>query len=949
MTRRLSNPTLPVLIAGALVLAAGQGAGLAETAPASSPTLPLAAPLASTLALPPERPVAADVPNARATLSIAARFEAEQALLTRLRVSPSGEDAYRLSDLLAGGVMAGADNPLRKADVAGAAAILRTRMKNGDLSTGTVLRYGRLLVRLADREALQGLEPLLRAAMFAGSADAAHVLARGAELGLIGTPREAAQLRDAAAAMGNVNAIAEIALRGTVGAIAKAEALRTLEAAAAQSSEAALTLGRAYAAGTLSEPDRDSAERWLRLAAAGGEPKAMLELARLLIADEGRARPHEIVTLLSGAADAGSVDAAMALGRDAAADGPLDVPTEIGRSWLTRARAVGHEGAAVDLAVLDLRDALTADLEPAETVAAIERALAPIASDPAALATLAGGTWRGLALEQAEPVLLPLLDTATRRGSTTAGLAYDAYLEAKGQRMAEPAARALLDGLRHDASRSSATAQFSLARLILDGRLPQDTDEEAEALDLLFASADRDNGQAMLRIARMYAYGERLAASAIFARKWYERAARRQVAAAPWELAELLSRSADPADQAEAETFYLGRLAEADPRASVALARHYARRDRLDEARLVQLLPAASPDDFVEIAGLVAARGTADDLALAKRMLAPIAEAPDRPEARAAYAALLLSPEATAEERERGLALLTQSAERGENAAKVELASFYLGAKAYEAEAAKAVALLEEVIADDPRNGRARFALALAYLGGQGVARSPETAAAIIDAIGTDGLASVPTALLEADRLTYAELGRDPQEAVRLLQAQAARGSFAAERALGLIYLSGFSTHQDPDMAADLLSRSAAGGDREAMAAFGHLQLNGIGVARSTNAGLDGLTTAAARGHTAAMYDLSRIYALGVAGEVDAEQSTAWLHEAALRNHPSAAFQLGLSYLAGDGVSPDRDEAMRWLRTAGTNGNLLAQRTYDALLRTDVSSSTSAELPITAE
>ena len=865
--------------------------------------------------------------------SLAERYAAEQARLAELRRSPAAEDARELADRLTDGTMAGPDNPLRRPDVEGAARVLRGLVENGEQSPATVLRYGRLLVRLSDGEALSRLEPLLRAAMFAGSGDAAYVLAIATEAGLIGAPREAEPLLQSASVMGNVAALSQLAGLGELGATSGATALEALGARAPHSPEAALALADIHARGLIAPPDREAADYWFAVATASGEAKAMVRRAAFLREDDTPAHRREALRLLRAAADAGSGAAALALGQDVATGGTLGVGMEEGRTWLRRALEIELAGAAFDLSMIDLRIALDAE-EPSDIgLARVERAIAPIASDAAALARITRYPWDERQAERMEAVLLPLLELAALKGSIAAGMAYDAWLEADGGRMPRPVAFALVEGLRKDIARRNAEAHVSLARLMLDARLPDGLCEESEAIDLLFAAADLGNGQAMLRIAQMYAYGDRLARSTTFARQWFDRADRQRIAAASWELAELLAASDDPAERHEAEVLYQRKLAEGDDRAAVALAALYARHDRLDDQTLARLRASApTPESEIAFAEILSSQARPERKALAKRMLAPLAGNPRHPEALVLLARLQLAADADPEEQARGLEALRTASEHGVVPAQVELASFYLGSKAYEDHAPEAVALLKTVLEAEPRNVPARLALATAYFSGRGIGRSSTTAAGIIAAIGADQLMDIPTTLLEANRLAFAGKDGDPDEGIRLLEVQAMQGSLAAERALGLLYLSNFSTRQDPDLAAGLLYRSAQGGDREAMAAMGHLLINGLGVPKATQAGLASLEASAMAGNAAAMYDLSRVYALGMVGRLDQAESRRWLQRAALVGHPSAAFQLGLSYLEGDGVPKDRTAALIWFKQAGRNGSLLAQRTYETLL-----------------
>jgi TPR repeat protein len=276
--------------------------------------------------------------------------------------------------------------------------------------------------------------------------------------------------------------------------------------------------------------------------------------------------------------------------------------------------------------------------------------------------------------------------------------------------------------------------------------------------------------------------------------------------------------------------------------------------------------------------------------------------------------------------------MLEKAAASGSQFARTALAASYLSSVMQRDKVPAAIAILQKILDDNPKDPEARLLLARAYMLGIGVERDARRAASLVaDVRRENGMRMPKATLLEADWLAFSSAGRNPAKAVSLLNAQAARGSSAAERALGEYYLNGFGPAIRPDAAASRMYAAAHSGDKEAMAALGHMLLNGYGLTQSREAGLDWLERAANAGNTAAMYEISRVFALRPQALSDTRQAIAWLQKAAERNHPNAAYQLGLAYLTGEWVDKDVEQASIWFDRSARSGNLLAARTLKAV------------------
>ncbi len=872
------------------------------------------------------------------TDSYQSRYTQEQALIANLSQSQAFQDQRRLAELLTEGVMVAPDNPLRKADRDAAIVAYRRAIALGDRSAGTTVALARLLLRQDDAAGFSALRPQLRNFVLQGNGDAAYVLALDGAQNEKLAPEQLAPKLAAAAVMGSVAAVRDIADSGAVmGATVKQASLQALQRRAQTGwAPAAFALYEIYRDGRLTDRAPELSMKWLDAAVAQNYVPALERLGdHLLHGVDIAADPVRAATLYRAAAEAGSGGAAAVLGRHTPAGPNLDIPQEEARIWLQRAAAVGVRGAAAEIASLDLSAALASNADPVHLAQLIEAALAPIAQDPDALASLAQRQWRTANSKLVAPVLLPLLKDRALEGSPTAGLAYNAWLQANGEALPEAVAQALVDGLKKQPLGSAAFSDFTIANLALNGRIPEKVLSKGAALELLMDAADAKVGQAMLRLGELYAQGDALARNKAFAKRWLIAAKGQAVERAAWDLAALQLADEDPAERAVAEAFYLGRLNDGDARAALILVQHRIQSGPLDPIFLAEAKRAATePRDVVDLAAALVSSGVQENIDAGEHLLATLRAEELPADALVAYGDLLISIAASSEDTARGLSLLEKAVEKGDPGVKIALASTYLSSVSYKDRQAQAVRLLDEVLADNPRDPNARLLMSKAYLMGLGIKRDARKASLLIDGIRAEGeFKNAKATMLAADWLAFSASERDPAAAVALLKTQAARGSIAAERAVGDAYLSGFGPTLEPDLAASRLYKSANAGDKEAMASLGHLLLNGYGVSQSREAGLRWLSRAAQAGDSSAMYELSRIYALAPEDDVGGRQTIYWLKRAAERNHPNASYQLGLAYQKGDWVEANPEEAAKWFKRAGDSGNLLAARTLDALRR----------------
>lgn len=867
---------------------------------------------------------------------LAQRFETERALVEQLTESDVPEDQRHLAELYRDGLIFSASNPVRKADREAAIRAYRRAIDFGDRSASSLVPLGRLLLREDGGIAFKTVAPDLQRLALEGNGDALYLLATDALENQKRPLDDVVPRLEAAALLGSLAAITDLAALGQdIGETLTTTLISRLTERASQgNAAAALSLFKVYGDGILVPAEPERAIGWLTQGADAGHLAAIEQLAaQYLSGQHVTADPVRAADLYQTAANAGSRVAALALGSSAITGAGLPVSDAKARTWLQRASEAGVRQAAVLLSNLDLKLALAFQGEPAERSRLIEAALSPIATDPEALADLASQHWRSVQSDQVAPVLLPMLEAQALRGKSVAALALNAWLEANGRPLPDHVARALMESLRKTPLVSVGFSNFTVANLALNGRIAPTVLTTEQALRLLFRAADDDVGQAMLRLGQLYRHGDQLARSESFARRWFVKAQERFVERAFWELADLNARSADNKERQAAKDFYNRQIDEGDPRAGIALVDLLLRDSELDGVSLERALSATQATaDRIALASVLFSTGLEGHMATAETLLKSL-DLERLPPADLVSLGRLRSTMATnIKEATDAVAILKRAASSGAPVAKTTLAATYLSSVAYREEAKHAIAMLQEVLSDNPRDPEARLVMARAYMIGLGVERDAAKAEALIADVRTENGFKLPKAsLLEADWLAFSAAGRDPVAAEALLVGQAARGSAAARRSLGEYALNGFGPSIRPDAAAGLMHDAAEAGDKEAMAALGHMLLNGYGVSQSREKGIDWLSRAANAGNTNAMYELSRIMALKQGPTGDPRAAVAWLKKAAERSHPNAAYQLGLAYLAGDWVEQDVDQAAAWFERSAQSGNLLAARTLQAV------------------
>lgn len=184
----------------------------------------------------------------------------------------------------------------------------------------------------------------------------------------------------------------------------------------------------------------------------------------------------------------------------------------------------------------------------------------------------------------------------------------------------------------------------------------------------------------------------------------------------------------------------------------------------------------------------------------------------------------------------------------------------------------------------------------------------------------TDSRAAADT--LRAAKLMDGDgVARDPQAAVALLRPHAEDGYADAQFLLGLAYSAGQGVEQDRATALSWYERAADRGNAQAQYLMGLAYLNGDGVAKDAEQAAYWFAKGAEAGNAGAQYHL----ALGYAGNDQYDEALRWMEIAARKGHADAQYLTGEFYQIGRGTAANTAWATRWFGKAAAQGVARAQ------------------------
>jgi hypothetical protein len=177
---------------------------------------------------------------------------------------------------------------------------------------------------------------------------------------------------------------------------------------------------------------------------------------------------------------------------------------------------------------------------------------------------------------------------------------------------------------------------------------------------------------------------------------------------------------------------------------------------------------------------------------------------------------------------------------------------------------------------------------AMAYLKGDGVPRSFEKGAQLLEPLADDG---------------------DPE----------------AQYYLGRLYEDGTGVPKSNETAIKWIRRGAGGGNTDAQAYLGALYFQGKIVQQSYEESAKWFKLAAINGDVDAQYFIGSLYDAGIGVPRSDEEAVKWYRHAADQGNASAQNAMGVHYARGTGVPMSREEAINWWRRSANGGDETAK------------------------
>jgi len=243
-----------------------------------------------------------------------------------------------------------------------------------------------------------------------------------------------------------------------------------------------------------------------------------------------------------------------------------------------------------------------------------------------------------------------------------------------------------------------------------------------------------------------------------------------------------------------------------------------------------------------------------------------------------------------------------------------------------------------------------QYALGKAYLNGEGVEQSTDTAIEWLSKAGAQGLFEAQIDLGEMYHKGIATPA-DPIMAIDWYTRAAAQGDWYSEaikngllvqtdpngagqqisadgRAqadLAFSFYTGSGVEQNLAQAAGIFEESALLGNTTAQWMLGIMYLNGEGLDRNLERSIDWLTVASELNHPEAQFHLGFMYDRGYGLDRNTDLAYHWYSVSAEQGQVNAQFSLGDMYYRGDGRKADPKVARDWFELAADQGDAQAQ------------------------
>lgn len=271
----------------------------------------------------------------------------------------------------------------------------------------------------------------------------------------------------------------------------------------------------------------------------------------------------------------------------------------------------------------------------------------------------------------------------------------------------------------------------------------------------------------------------------------------------------------------------------------------------------------------------------------------------------------------------KGIEMLSKSAEHGHLRAKLELSNFYFEGKGVNIDNEKALKLLNEGLTGlfyiaKNENSKAQWVLGQLFISGSYLPQNIEQGKFWLkksaDANNAYGQYLYGASFMNGDIKDYASAFYWISEANKKKLPE----SYAL---LAELYRNGFGTSQDIKKAFELNLEGAKLGDHTAMFNVAYCYGQGQGVETNQSEAFNWYKKLADAGDNSAQNNIGAMYQNGTGVAKDSSEAFNWYMKAAIGGNSLAECNVGRCYASGDGVEKDLTEAVKWFTKSAEHGN----------------------------
>lgn len=239
----------------------------------------------------------------------------------------------------------------------------------------------------------------------------------------------------------------------------------------------------------------------------------------------------------------------------------------------------------------------------------------------------------------------------------------------------------------------------------------------------------------------------------------------------------------------------------------------------------------------------------------------------------------------------------------------------------------------------------AKFQVAMKYLNGEGIKKSPEQAFFWFKRAGELGFVRAQYNLA---LLLYDGLGcdLDKKEAFVWFEHAAVGDDVDAQFNVAEMYYQGMGVEKNLEEAAEWYSRAAEQGDAEAQYKFAQMHEKGEGLEQDNELAYEWFLKAANQDHRDAQFKLAKKHDLGEGVGKNLRVALSWYQKAAMNDHPDAQYIMGLmldpnensvcedsvdQHVLDESLKKNWETSFQWYLKAANNHNIEAQ--YQVALR----------------